>query len=108
MKGPGSVDYAVDVVGSGLGGVAAEGAPSCCSASRESQARRGAASDHQSGVSVLGTWLANDSFPRAVKARERANLRSLITHTLPLDKTRDAIEILRRGEGVKIMVDLRL
>jgi len=61
-------------------------------------------------VSVLGTWLANDSFPKAVKILESGalNLRPLITHTLPLDKTRDAIEILRRGEGVKIMIDLKL
>jgi 2-desacetyl-2-hydroxyethyl bacteriochlorophyllide A dehydrogenase len=61
-------------------------------------------------VSVLGTWLANDSFPKAVKILESGalSLRPLITHTLPLDKTREAIEILRRGEGVKIMIDLKL
>jgi 2-desacetyl-2-hydroxyethyl bacteriochlorophyllide A dehydrogenase len=61
-------------------------------------------------VSILGTWLANDSFPRAVKILESGalNLRPLITHTLPLDKTREAIEILRRGEGIEILIDLKL
>jgi 2-desacetyl-2-hydroxyethyl bacteriochlorophyllide A dehydrogenase len=61
-------------------------------------------------VSVLGTWLANDAFPKAVKILESGilDLRSLITHSLPLEKTGEAIEILRKGEGVKIMIDLSL
>lgn len=61
-------------------------------------------------VSVIGTWLANDAFPKAVKILESGilDLGFLITHTLPLEKTREAIEILRKGEGVKIMIDLSL
>jgi 2-desacetyl-2-hydroxyethyl bacteriochlorophyllide A dehydrogenase len=61
-------------------------------------------------VSVLGTWLANDAFPKAVKILESGmlNLRPLITHTLPLEKTPEAIEILRKGEGIKILIDLSL
>ena len=31
-----------------------------------------------------------------------------ITHTLPLEKTAKGIEILRRGEGIEILVDPRL
>ncbi|MGA2615615.1 MAG: alcohol dehydrogenase catalytic domain-containing protein [Spirochaetia bacterium] len=61
-------------------------------------------------VSVFGTWLANDSFPRAVKILESKalNLRPLITHTLPLEETPEAIEILRRGDGIEILIDPNL
>jgi 2-desacetyl-2-hydroxyethyl bacteriochlorophyllide A dehydrogenase len=61
-------------------------------------------------VAVIGTWLANDAFPKAVKILESGilDLGFLITHTLPLEKTGEAIEILRKGEGVKIMIDLSL
>jgi len=61
-------------------------------------------------VSVLGTWLANDAFPRAVKILESGalDLRPMITHILPLEKTHEGIEILRRGEGIEILIDLSL
>jgi 2-desacetyl-2-hydroxyethyl bacteriochlorophyllide A dehydrogenase len=61
-------------------------------------------------VSVLGTWLANDSFPQAVRIleSEALNLRPLITHTLPLERTPEAIEVLRRGEGIEILIDMSL
>lgn len=61
-------------------------------------------------VSVLGTWLANDAFPRAVKILESGvlDLNFLITHTLPLEKTKEAIEILRKGEGIEILIDFSL
>lgn len=61
-------------------------------------------------VSVLGTWIANASFPQAVKILESdvLNLKPLITHVLPLEKTGEGIEILRRGEGIEILIDPRL
>lgn len=61
-------------------------------------------------VSVLGSWIANDSFPKAVKILESGtlNLKPLITHTLPLEKTAEGIEILRRGEGIEILIDPRM
>ncbi len=61
-------------------------------------------------VAVLGTWIANNSFPKAVKVLEsgKLNLRPLITHTLPLEKTGEGIEILRKGEGIEILIDLKL
>ncbi len=61
-------------------------------------------------VAVLGTWIANASFPQAVKILESGvlDLKPLITHTLPLEKTAEGIEILRRGEGIEILIDPRL
>jgi 2-desacetyl-2-hydroxyethyl bacteriochlorophyllide A dehydrogenase len=61
-------------------------------------------------IAVLGTWVANASFPKAVKILESGilNLSELITHTLPLEKTAEGIEILRRGEGIEILIDPRI
>jgi 2-desacetyl-2-hydroxyethyl bacteriochlorophyllide A dehydrogenase len=107
------VDYAIDVVGSQVweGVKAARKGGTVLLFGFNAKAKP-VVEQHQitnREVSVLGTWLANDSFPRAVKILESGalNLRPLITHTLPLDKTRDAIEILRRGEGIEILIDLK-
>jgi 2-desacetyl-2-hydroxyethyl bacteriochlorophyllide A dehydrogenase len=108
------VDYAIDVVGSQVWeGVKAVRKGGTVLLFGFNAKAKPVVEQHQitnREVSVLGTWLANDSFPKAVKILESGalNLHPLITHTLPLDKTRDAIEILRRGEGVKIMIDLKL
>ena len=61
-------------------------------------------------ITVMGTWLANASFPAAVRLLEsgRLNLDPLITHTMPLEDTGKGIEILRKGERIVILVDLRL
>lgn len=61
-------------------------------------------------VRVQGTWLANGTFPKAVQILESGvlNLKKLVTHTLPLEKTQEGIELLRRGEGVEIFIDPRL
>lgn len=60
----------------------------------------------QREVTVLGTWLANASFPQAVKLLESGllDVKKLVTHRCTLDGLRDAIELLRRGEAVKILV----
>jgi 2-desacetyl-2-hydroxyethyl bacteriochlorophyllide A dehydrogenase len=108
------VDYAIDVVGSQVweGVRAVRKGGSVLLFGFNSKAKP-TVEQHQitnREVSVLGTWLANDSFPKAVKILESGvlNLRPLITHTLPLDKTREAIEILRRGEGIEILIDLKI
>ncbi|MCX7038255.1 MAG: alcohol dehydrogenase catalytic domain-containing protein [Spirochaetes bacterium] len=108
------VDYAVDVVGSQVWeGVRAVRKGGTVLLFGFNAKAKPSVEQHQitsREVSVLGTWLANDSFPKAVKILESGalNLRPLITHTLPLDKTREAIEILRRGEGIEILIDLKL
>lgn len=59
---------------------------------------------------VLGTWLANASFDQAVRLLDSGllNLEFMITHTLPLDQIHEAIDLLRRGEGVEVLVDPNL
>jgi 2-desacetyl-2-hydroxyethyl bacteriochlorophyllide A dehydrogenase len=58
---------------------------------------------------IMGTWLANASFPRAVEILEKGiiDLAPLITHRFPLEKTAEAIEVLRKGEGVKVFINPR-
>jgi len=107
-------DYAIDVVGSqiweaikavrkggtvllfGFNGKAKPSFEQCHITNRE--------------ISILGTWIANASFPQAVKILESGvlDLVPLITHRLPLEKTEEGIEILRKGEGIEILIDPRL
>ena len=57
-------------------------------------------------IQVLGTWLANATFPMAVKVLESGvlNLKPLVTHTLPLEKLHEGIDILAKGQGVEIII----
>lgn len=61
-------------------------------------------------VSILGTWLANATFPKAVKILQSGvlNLKQLVTHVLPLEQTGYGIELARKGEGIEILIDPRL
>ncbi|MDE7220318.1 MAG: alcohol dehydrogenase catalytic domain-containing protein [Oscillospiraceae bacterium] len=55
---------------------------------------------------VQGTWLANATFPQAVKIIESKaiDLRALITDEIGLDQLHTGLESLARGEGIKIIV----
>ncbi|MCL5951388.1 MAG: alcohol dehydrogenase catalytic domain-containing protein [Chloroflexi bacterium] len=57
-------------------------------------------------ISVYGSWIAKDSFPRAIHIIEsgRLPLEKLVTRCLPLRDAPAAIEAMRRGEGIKIQV----
>lgn len=61
-------------------------------------------------ASVLGTWLANATFPKAVQILQSGvlNLKELVTHTLPLEKLEEGVELLRKGEGIEVIIDMRL
>ena len=50
------------------------------------------------------------SFDQAVRLLDSGllNLEFMITHTLPLDQIHEAIDLLRRGEGVEVLVDPNL
>ena len=55
-------------------------------------------------ASILGTWLANATFPKAVKILESGvlNLKELVTHTLPLEKLEEGVALLKKGEGFEV------
>lgn len=61
-------------------------------------------------IRVQGTWIANASFPAAVRVLESGilNLKPLITHTMPLEQVREGIELLAKGEGIEILIDPNL
>jgi L-iditol 2-dehydrogenase len=57
-------------------------------------------------LQVLGTWLANATFPEAVRVLESRvlNIGGLITDTIPLADIHQGLATLARGEAVKIIV----
>jgi threonine dehydrogenase-like Zn-dependent dehydrogenase len=58
-------------------------------------------------AAVLGTWLANATFPKAVKILESGvlKLKELVTHDMGLSELNQGIELLRKGEGIEILID---
>jgi 2-desacetyl-2-hydroxyethyl bacteriochlorophyllide A dehydrogenase len=57
-------------------------------------------------ISVYGSYIAKNSFPRAIQLIEAGKLplEKLVTHRFPLNEAVSAIETMRRGEGIKILV----
>lgn len=57
-------------------------------------------------LQVLGTWLANATFPEAVRVLEGRllDIDALITDTIPLTEIHRGLATLARGEAVKIIV----
>lgn len=58
-------------------------------------------------ITVVGTYIARWTFPQAVKILESGslkNLENLITHRIPLKDIKNGIEIMKKGEAVKIIV----
>lgn len=57
-------------------------------------------------IAVLGTWLANATFPEAVRILEEGliDIQSLITDVIPLGDVKSGIEKLARGQAVKVNV----
>ena len=57
-------------------------------------------------IAVMGTWLANATFPDAVRILEERSIdvEKLVTDVIPLDEIHKGIEKLARGEAVKIVV----
>lgn len=57
-------------------------------------------------ISVLGTWLANATFPEAVKIVEQKaiDLGALVTDVISLDQIHEGLEKLRKGQAVKVIV----
>jgi len=60
-------------------------------------------------LTILGTVMSADAFPRTMKllATQRLRVEPLISHTLPLDRFHEAIELHEQGKGLKILVTPR-
>lgn len=59
-------------------------------------------------VAILGTWLANSTFPRAVEILESGvlDLDCLVTDVMPLDELESGIDKLRSGNGIEIIITI--
>lgn len=57
-------------------------------------------------IAVLGTWLANATFPEAVKVLEQKSIdvQALVTDVLPLDEVHLGLEKLAKGQAVKVII----
>jgi threonine dehydrogenase-like Zn-dependent dehydrogenase len=55
---------------------------------------------------IIGTYIANATFPEAVRLLEskRLNFKNIITHKVPLSKIHQGIELARTGEAIKVVV----
>lgn len=58
-------------------------------------------------VRILGTYIADRTFPAAIRMIERGllNLDELVTHRLGLEEIPEGIEALRSGRAVKVIID---
>lgn len=59
-------------------------------------------------IAVRGTWLANATFPKAVKLLEQGtvDLAALVTHTMLLEQLNEGIALLKKGEAMKIIIQM--
>lgn len=59
-------------------------------------------------ISILGTWIANATFSRAVDilASGVLNLEHLVTDILSLEKLPEGIQELKKGNGIKTIINL--
>lgn len=57
-------------------------------------------------IKIIGTYIANRTFPQAIKILEGnlLNLKELITHKLKLTEIKKGIELMRKGEAIKIII----
>lgn len=57
-------------------------------------------------IKVLGTFIANATFPPAVKMLENKvlEIKGLITHQFPLSKIKEGVELMRKGEAIKVII----
>ena len=58
-------------------------------------------------LQVMGSWLANATFPKAVRLSESGGLKlkKLITHRLPLEEIHKGIDLINKGEAFKVIIN---
>lgn len=59
-------------------------------------------------LTVIGSFIINDSMPRAITVLEcgMLNLDPLVTHVLPLEELDKGIDLMKTGEGMKIIMEI--
>lgn len=62
----------------------------------------------QRGLSILGSYITNFTFPTAIRLLERGtpDLSAIVTHRLTLDDVQLGLDLLRSGEALKVVIDL--
>lgn len=104
-------DYVFDVTGSqavtGIDLVRKGGAVVLFGVNNNARAELAQSEITTKEIAVIGTWLANATFPEAVRIIEQdcIDLGRLITDVIPLSEIHAGLEKLRRGEAVKIIVE---
>jgi len=58
-------------------------------------------------LKIFGSYISWFSFPQTVAILESGNVpvEKLVTHKLPLGKLQEGIDIMKRGEGIKILIN---
>jgi len=108
------VDYAVDVVGSQFGAclenVRNGGTVLLFGLNERARLDMRQSEVTTKQIRVCGTWIANATFPKVIQILEsrKLNLESLVTHVYPLEKLPEALELLRGGEGIKAVIDMKI
>ena len=109
---PGGADVVVDAVGSlfadGLDAVATGGRIVLIGMNSNARAEVAQNEITRRGLSVLGSYITNFTFPTAIRVLERGvpDLSPIVTHRLSLDEVRHGLELLRTGEALKVVIDL--
>jgi threonine dehydrogenase-like Zn-dependent dehydrogenase len=109
---PFGADIAVDAVGSlvssALGVVATGGRVVLIGMNLTARAEISQNDITQRGLSVLGSYITNFTFPTAIRILERGvpDLSPIVTHRLGLNDVHTALELLRTGEAMKVVIDL--
>ena len=59
-------------------------------------------------LKIMGSFIINDSMPRAITVLENdiLNLDPLITHILPLEEVGHGIELMKSGDGMEIILQI--
>ncbi|MGI6153207.1 MAG: zinc-dependent alcohol dehydrogenase family protein [Christensenellaceae bacterium] len=108
------VDYAIDVVGSQFGAcldnVRNGGTVLLFGLNERARMDMQQSEVTTKQVRVYGTWIANATFPKVIQilGSRKLDLESLVTHVYPLEKLPEALELLRGGEGIKAVIDMKL
>ena len=59
-------------------------------------------------LTIMGSFIINDSMPRAITVLESGmlNLDPVVTHVLPLEELDKGIDLMKTGEGMKIIMEI--